>query len=279
MQRWKRSRGAALLTLVALAGLAASKGARAQNTDQPVDLGPLPRPVALLRMDRPLLTVLAQGDYGDVRITGTLDEAPPGNFKLTDTYGRSREVGWKEIRTLSLVEFAAEGFPAGSSRITLVSDPVPLAGTGTSGSATSGGYTSRALNPEQGGWRLLRLPAGSFTLHGDPYGSMTIPTSRVVSLQMEPIRGNVTDLPNGTIRIEPFGGTVVGVPLEQVQTLQRDVPRGAITVTLADNQALTGKLVEMPHVTLSLDTEGKKQSIPMEQVVQFERLTPGARRL
>jgi hypothetical protein len=259
---------AGALAVLALAGLAAAAHA------QVVDIGPLPQPATVLVRERPVVTVLLRGDHGEVRVTGAMEQAPEGTLRLTDASGRSREAVWTEIRSLGQVAYAAEGLPVGSYQAALVSDPAAT-GQGLGGA----GYASRVLELGQPAWRMLRLPEGSMTLRGEPYGTFTFPLARLVAFQMEPVRGNVPDLPAGNVRIEVFEGQTVTVPLPEVRLLQRDVSRGTVAVTLRDEQTFTGRLVELPQVALAVETERGKIEIPLDQVVQFERVLPGGRRL
>jgi len=258
-------RATGLLALLALGSL---PPARAQE----VDLGPLPRPVVIYLRERSLVTAQLVGDYGPVRVTGTLQTGPNAKLSLTDAVGRVRQAGWDEVRAMTRVEFPSEGFPVGSYRISLISDPAnPTSNTGAT-------YSATVLTPVVGGWRLLTLPEGSLALQGEPYGSFQFPLTRVTSLAMEPIRGNSTELPQGNIRLEVLNGAVMSLPLQNLQWFQRDTTRGTITLTLNDDQTFTGKLVELPRVTVALENERGKQSVPLDRIAQLERTAPGSRR-
>lgn len=252
---------------LALAGGLLPVGVRAQ--DDGLDLGPPARPVVILLADQPVVTVDLSGDYGPVRITGTLEATPKAAVDLG-----SREAGWSELRSLARVTQPSEGFPAGSFRIALVTDDVPASQTASSG------YVTGLLNTEAPGtWRTLRLPEGTVTLRGKPYGTLNIPTSRINQLRLEPVRGDVQALPAGNIRVELFPGNVVSVPLPEVQYLQRDVRRGTISVILGDDQTFSGKLLELPKVSITFVGEMPLAPVPLERVVVFERRTPSNRRL
>ncbi len=261
-----------VLLVLGTAGLLGGAGAGSAQNDV-VDLGPLPQPVTVLVAQEPLVTAFVRGDYGEVRMTGVLADAPKAALRLVDPSGRTREAGWAEVRSLGLVSFAAEGLPVGSYQVLLVSDP-----PGSPQLPGAGGYGSRVLSTGTGGWRLSRVPEGSLTLRGEPYGTLTIPLDRLAGLQMEPIRGNVAELPKGSIRLEVFAGKSVSLPLTEVRLLQRDASAGTATVVLRDDQTFTGKLQELPKVNLVVETERGKQTVAMDRVAQFERGTPASRR-
>jgi hypothetical protein len=241
---------------------------RAQDPEPPVDLGPPPRPVAILVADRPLVTVEMAGDYGPVRVTGILEGAPKPGVDLG-----SREASWSEVRALARVTQPSEGFPAGSFRVALVTDDLPAAQS--TGSGVLYGLTSQQVG---GTWRAMRLPEGNLTLRGKPYGTLAVPTSRIVQVRMEPVRGDVEALPEGNIRIEVLPGTSVNIPLPEVQWLQRDLRRGTVSVTLADDQTFSGKLVDLPKVSIKFTGEMPPEPVPLERIVVLERRTPSGRR-
>lgn len=258
------------LALAAGALLAAGLGVpavRAQDTD----LGPIARPVTLFLLEQPTVTITFQGDYGRVRATGTLEQAPDEPLRVRSLQGVPREVRWTEVRDLAIVQFPREGMPAGTYQVALVSDPIPLTQVASTGATTD--YSSQT-----GAWGSQRLPEGSLTLSGRPFGRMTIPLSRVTGFQMEPIRGTVEMFPQGEVRMEVLTGSPITVPLQDVQSLQRDQSRDSVTVTLADGQSYTGKLLQLPNVTIPVTTtSGEKVSVPLQRVSYLERTPPGGR--
>ena len=280
--QWRRMGG--VLLALGLAVTVLPTGAQEQAQPDPAlpevgevlePLDQLARPVTILRLEKPVVTALLRGDHGDVRVTGSLEGTPQGSLRLTDPAGRVREVAWSEVRSLYEVDRPVEGFPAGSFVVMLISDPRE-AGVAQSPGGT---YTSQALGTNSGGWRLMRLPAGNVTLRGEPYGTLTVPLARVFSLQREPLRGNVRQFPAGNIRLEVLDGKTVSLPLPDVQRLQRDPQRGTATVRLMDEQTFSGRLVELPRVSISVTTErGDEVSVPLQEVAQLERVIPEIRR-
>jgi hypothetical protein len=265
------------LVLAASLGLLGGQSARAQAQAQPPaqdeDLGPIARPISLFLLDKPTVTVSFQGDYGPVRATGVMDKAPEEPLRVRSIQGLPREARWTEIRDLSVVQFPREGMPAGSFQVSLVSDPVSVTQVSTASGA-------RDYSTESGGWGAARLPDGNLTLTGKPYGTLTIPLSRISSFQMEPIRGTFLKFPSGDLKLEPLTGSPITVPLQDVQTLQRDQARDAVTVTLADGQSYTGKLVSLPEVSIVVTTPaGQMVSVPLSRVSYLERTPPGGRLL
>lgn len=249
------------------ASLAAALPLRAQED---TDLGPVPSLVSLYLLERPTVSVSFQGAHGPVRVLGTLDRAPEELPHLRSLYGVPRETRWTEIRNLSIVEYPREGMPAGTYQVALVSDPIP-AGQVAAITAT------RDYTTQTGAWSAARLPEGELTLSGAPYGTLAIPLSRVTSMQMEPIRGNVTQFPQGQVRVEVVEGRTINVPLQDLLTLQRDQARGTVAVTLVDGQVFTGRLVELPDVNVSLTTQNGMVTVPLSRVSYLERTAPGGR--
>jgi hypothetical protein len=219
-------------------------------------------------------------------VTGSLDEAPKEPLRLTDTAGRAREVSWDEIRTMTNTDYPTEGFPAGSFQVALITDAT--SGTTPGGIAyrpgITTGSTTSVVGAAQGAWRMLKAPEGTLKLSGSPFGTLSVPTSRIAAFEVVPIIGDVAELPQATIKLEVLQGSTVSVPFSEVRLLQRNTVRGTARVTLMDEQTFTGKVVELPKVSLSItptdivDAEGKTppaRTISLEDVVQFERATGG----
>lgn len=251
-------------------GLGAAAGQAGAGVPE-ADLGPIPRPISLFLLEQPTVTVTFQGDYGPVRVTGTLEQAPEEAVRVRSLQGVPREARWTEIRDLSIVQYPREGMPAGTYQVALVSDPVPL--TQIAGATMVRDYVSQS-----GVWGSQRLPEGSLTLAGRPYGRMSVPLSRVTGFQMEPIRGTVTEFPRGELRMEVLTGSPITIPLQDVQSLQRDQSRGVATVTLADGQSYTGRVVELPNASIPVTVaSGEQVSVPIQRVSYLERTPPGGR--
>jgi hypothetical protein len=279
--------GATLLMLAAAAAtVTGARGALAQEPEIEVGLGKLPQRVSIFLTARALVSVTFTGDYGPVRVTGSLDEAPKEPLRLTDTAGRAREVSWDEIRTMTNTDYPTEGFPAGSFQVALITDAT--SGTTPGGIAyrpgITTGSTTSVVGAAQGAWRMLKAPEGTLKLSGSPFGTLSVPTSRIAAFEVVPIIGDVAELPQATIKLEVLQGSTVSVPFSEVRLLQRNTVRGTARVTLMDEQTFTGKVVELPKVSLSItptdivDAEGKTppaRTISLEDVVQFERATGG----
>lgn len=268
-KQYSRRRLVSLAPLAAL-GLTMPAAALAQDDAE----APLERPILIYPLKDARATVVVQGDFGPLRISGTLVEAPKEALRVADSAGRAREIAWSEVRTLQQAPYPAEGIPAGSFLLTLTSDPVE-AGGATSGfysTGTGGGNNSAA-------WRMSRLPEGQIKLSGKPFGTLTLPVSRLVSFSLEPIRGNTTEMPGGAVRLEILPGVVVAAPLAEMRSFRRDVTRGTVAVVMEDDQSFVGKLVELPNVSLALKGAGATNSVPLAGVAQFDRSVPGARRL
>ena len=236
------------------------------------ELGPVPQPVSVFLLDKPTVSVNFNGAYGLVRVTGALERAPDEVLRLRTVMGAARDARWTEVRGLNLVDYPREGLPAGTYQAAMVSDPPAI--TQIQGAGIGRDYTAQS-----GAWRVTRLPEGELTLSGAPYGSITIPVSRVTSFQIEPIRGNVTQFPQGQVRVEVLEGKTVSLPLPEILTLQRDQSRGTVQLTLADGQVFTGKLVELPNVNIPVTTTGGPVSVPLSRVSYLERTPPGGRLL
>jgi hypothetical protein len=236
---------------------------------QELELEPPPRPVAVLVADRPMVTVDLNGDHGPVRVTGTLEATPAGRLDFG-----SATAAWNEVRALVSVFQPAEGFPAGSYRLGLVTDDAAPLQTQSSG-LVSGLYNTQAAGTR----RVLRLPEGNITVSGEPYGKLTFPVTRIVQFRQEPIRGDVKALPAGNVKLELFPGATVTVPLSQVQLLRRNLQANTAMITLADDQSFTGKLLELPKVDVTFTGEQAPAPIPLARVVVLDRRTGGGSRL
>src|SRR5687768_2974808 len=105
-------------------GLSASTAARAQDEQE----APLERPIVVYPLKDAKVTVVAQGEFGPLRISGTLTEAPKEAVRVADSAGRTREVAWTEVRTLQQAPYPAEGIPSGSFLVTLTSDLIETTG-------------------------------------------------------------------------------------------------------------------------------------------------------
>lgn len=255
------------LALGLLAGsLLVGAGARAQED---VELGPIPRPVSLFLLEKPTMTVSFVGSHGPVRVTGTLEGSPEEPLRVRSQQGIPREARWTEVRSLSIVEYPREGMPVGSYQASLVSD------VGTS--LISATTAVRDYTTQTGAWMAGRLPEGELTLSGRPYGSLSIPLTRVTAVQMEPIRGTVTTFPQGNLQLQVLDGKNVALPLQDVLVIQRDETRGTAVVTLADNQTFTGRLLDVPNVNIPITTPTGPVTIPLQRVAFLERTPPGGR--
>jgi hypothetical protein len=264
-----RRRLVALAPFAAL-GLASSRSAAAQDEQE----APLERPIVIYPLKDARVTALVQGEFGPLRLSGTLTEAPKDPVRVADSAGRTREVAWTEVRTLQQAPYPAEGIPAGSFLVTLTSDPVEaVASTGGFYSTGTGGGNTSAV------WRMSRLPEGQLKLSGKPFGELTLPVGRLLSFNIDPIRGNTTEMPAGSVRLEILPGVVIAAPLADMRAFRRDVARGTVAVVMEDDQSLVGKLVELPNAAIALKGAGATTSLPLAGIAQFDRAVPGARRL
>lgn len=265
--------GAAAAALLAM-GVLGGAVARAQDTNPSTDLGPPPRPVSVYLANRPTITVDFDGDFGPVRLTGRLDKAPQGTLRLTDATGRTRLADLSEVRSLTEVRTATEGLPLGTYTVFLVSDPQG-SGAGPSTAYTNTNLTSPVVT--RGGWRLSRLPEGEMTIQAGTLGSVTLPAGRISAFVQDPVRGSILQMPGGTVRVEVLAGKTLNVPLADVELLRRDLKLGTISLTLADGQTVTGKLLELPKVNLAFEAN-QPPAIPLDQIVQLEVAVPGLSR-
>jgi hypothetical protein len=255
---------------MAAVGMAASYQASAQDEAE----APLERPIVIYPLKDAKVTAVAQGEFGPLRVSGTIVEAPKETIRVADSAGRTRETAWTEVRTLQQAAYPAEGLPSGSFLVTLTSDPLEAAGgSGAFYSTGTGGGNPAAA------WRMSRLPEGQLKLAGKPFGELTLPVSRLVSFAIDPIRGNTTEMPAGAVRLEILPGVVISAPLTDVRSFRRDVARGTVAVVMEDDQSFVGKLVELPSVAIALKGAGATTSVPLAGIAQFDRAVPGARRL
>jgi hypothetical protein len=259
-----------------LLALAAAAPLFAQQPPVPEvpELAPPPRPLTVLVAQQPEVTVTFVGEYGVSTVVGTVESAPSVNVRLTDSAGQARDVPFTQLYSFSTVRAPLEGLPAGSLTATLLSDPgilQRLSGAGYSGDAQS----SNIL-------RLNRLPEGNLVLSGQPYGRLTIPLGRVTDYGQLAISGLTGEMPAGNIRLELFPGNAMQVPLRSVEGMYRDLKNGTVVLDLSTGQPgvtqrLTGKLLELPQVTLRIGEAPDQRSVPLDRVVALQRPAVGRR--
>lgn len=260
-------RFAALLGLLAVAAAAVGLSpAPARGQEAPLE--PLPRPITLFVLQKPTVTVAFKGDFGPAQLIGVLEQAPAGAILVRSHDGSAREASWGDLRQLVAITRPTEGAEKGWTA-TLMADMVPVRQSQGAG-RTPSFY-------EQSGWSTPTLPEGSLRLTGKPYGTIDIPTAKVDLLRQEPVRGTLPALPDAPLRVQVLDGQPFTVSLADVVTYRRDVQRQLVTVTLADDQTFTARLVELPKVALAVATDAGPRSVPFEQIGLMERATPGGR--
>ena len=256
-----------LAVLTALAGATALAQTETSEFEAP------PSPVSLLRATSPMLTVSYQGEFGPMRITGVLAQAPEAPLTLLDPEDRERSANWLAIRALSVVRNPREGSPRGSFSVTLSSDEGALPRTvrGLAGAGAASRYGARGSGgPSARPWRLTSLPKGEVVLRGKPYGSITIPLESIEDWTVIPLSGTISELPPGLIRVQVAQNLTVSLPLQEVETLRRDMEREFISVLLVDGQVFSGKLRQLPNVRLSIRVGTGTTAVPLAEVVQLE---------
>src|SRR5436305_5204656 len=190
-------------TLLAGFALAAAVPARPASQAQPpapaapatqpatpdVELAP-PRPaISLLLISEPTVTVTYNGDFGPMRVTGALVEAPAQPLRVTALGYGTRLVNWNEIFNLSLVRVPTAELPVGSFTVTLSSEEGTLPRTTVVASVYTPAPTTAFVPPAPS--HAVELPRGDLVLEGEPYRAMRIPTDRVIDMRMEPVRGSL----------------------------------------------------------------------------------------
>src|SRR5881275_2062922 len=82
---------------------AAQPAPAVQPANPDLELAP-PRPaISLLLINEPTVTVTFNGDYGPMRITGALVEAPSQPLRVVSSGYGTRLVNWNEIFSLNVV--------------------------------------------------------------------------------------------------------------------------------------------------------------------------------
>jgi hypothetical protein len=94
---------------------------------------------------------------------------------------------------------------------------------------------------------------------------------------MQPLQGQIENLPPGQVRVALFGGSTVDLPLPRIQFLQRDLTAGSIRIVLDDEQTFAGKLVSLPDVGIPLGPDRDSPSVPLSRIAVMERTPPGGR--
>ncbi|HEU4754217.1 MAG TPA: hypothetical protein VFU47_13995 [Armatimonadota bacterium] len=266
--------GAFAATLI-LGGVALAPQVLAQEPQPLPEIEPPPRPITVWVAERPTVTLTFQGESGISTLVGTLESAPQEKVRITDSNGLIREVPFTDISGFSLVRQPFEGLPAGTYTVGLFSR---LASSLLTGTPNTGADYSGLSDPQQENvLRANRLPAGDIVLSGQPYGRIAVPLSRVLDMTTTPITARLAELPAGTVRVEVLPGKTVDVPLRAVEGLYRDLQNGTVTLQLnselAENvgQTISGKLLELPQVTLELGEAPNRQSVALSRVVALQR--------
>jgi hypothetical protein len=161
-----------LVSLAPLAAFTLSGVTEANAQDEPES--PLERPIVIYPLKDARVTVGLQGEFGPLRVSGTLAGVPKEVVRVADSTGRTREVAWTEVRSVQQAPYPAEGIPAGSFLVTLTSDPVETTSGGFYSTGTGGGNLAA-------GWRMSRLPEGQLKLTGKPFGELTVSVSRIIA--------------------------------------------------------------------------------------------------
>jgi hypothetical protein len=293
-----------LAAVAALCVLGARQPARAQAqppappAGQPMSDLPEVRPaISLLLVDQPLVSVSYNGDYGPMRVTGTLVDAPRRLLRILDITGGVREIRWTDLFSLNVVRVPTADLPVGSFTLMLSSEEGALPrSTATVTTNYTAGASVASVPPTPA--HLLELPRGELVLQGQPYGNLRIATERITDLHMEPVRGSLVSMPDVTISLEirqagssgngngngrgknggegrgpsgePSEPKVVEIPLQRVEVFRRDASRELLSVTLADGQIFTGRIVRLPSAAIQVEVDNQTRSYPLARIAQFE---------
>jgi hypothetical protein len=299
--------GPAARWVIAALALGMIAGARPLHAQQePMGEIPAPKPaISLLLINQPVVTVNYAGDYGPMRVTGTLMEAPQRLVKIIAANGDTRMIGWNEIFSLALVTVPTAELPIGSYTIVLSSEESAL--PRTSATLTTSYTPGVAVAAIPGvPTHVAELPRGEVVLEGSPYGAMRIPTSRISEMHQEAVRGSLILMPEATLSLEvraarpgegggngkgapggrrqerpeargePVDAKVVDIPLRRVEVLRRDVANQTASVSLDDGQIFTGRVIRLPDVAIQVQVEGETmtRSYPLARIAQFETSVP-----
>src|SRR5436305_3542085 len=187
-------------TLLAGFALAAAVPARPASQAQPpapaapatqpatpdVELAP-PRPaISLLLINEPTVTVTYNGDFGPMKVTGALVEAPSQPLRVTAMGYGTRLINWNEIFNLSVVRVPTATLPVGSYTVTLSNEEGTLPRTTVVTTTYTTAPTVAMAPPVPS--HAVELPRGDLVLEGEPYHALRISTDRVTDIRMEPIR-------------------------------------------------------------------------------------------
>lgn len=232
----------------------------AQNT-----FPPPPRPVRVYLETSPTVLLLFDGDRGRTQLAGRLISPPDEPLILADRSGERMNVKWSEVAALERVLTASEAAPYGSYRVRLVRNMQP-----------EGNYEAGVGLPDQGR-RLLQAPPGPLVLESDLFGKMTIPASRIRGLTRLPIGETVESLPDVAIKVELFPGQTISVPLDAVTYYRRDRRDDSVYILLRDQQVVTGRLLDLPQISIPLDSTRMPRSVDLRDVAVLEiRQPPGS---
>jgi hypothetical protein len=283
-------------------GVQPAPGAQPVNPD--LELAP-PRPaISLLLINEPTLTISYNGDYGPMRVTGTLVEAPSQPLRVVFPGFGTRLVNWNELFSLNVVRVPTADLPIGSFTVMLSSEEGTLPKTTITTAEYTAAPTTAFVPPAPE--HAVELPRGDLVLEGEPYHAMRISTDRITDIRMEPIRGSLVTMPDASVSMQvsrgpadgggpgegkgeengnherprrdrrevapgdETGGKVVDVPLRTLQNYRRDARRQLLSVTRSDGQIFTGRVTQVPNVQLVIDVDGTQRSFPLTNIAQFE---------
>lgn len=244
-------------------------------TELEMEIGSIPQPNTIYVSRKPRFQIEWEGDYGRLVTIGTLEQSPEALLPLTDGAGRTRQGQWTDLFRLTRITQASAGLPIGSFYVELLSQPgegFKAPASSSYGSGSSGGTSAGDSSRGGGGWRLLKLPAGSLTLSGPLYGTLRVPLDRIRSVEALPLEGDTTGSIPGEMTLEPVPGVRVRVPLAELVTFRRDIGRGTAVVTTADGESFSGKLTSIPSTGIKLSGIRGDVTVSLADVVYWVRV-------
>ncbi len=212
--------------------------------------------------DNPYVSVWYEGEFGPMRLFGTMTKTPAGLARIKDRAGNVKDVPWTEIRSIDQVT----SFPRDENPEPARPMVVGLVGDAEGRSAAFG----RGSAAPQ--WTLVNLPDGAIEVRGEPYGVVQVPAKKVTGFDLAGLSGPIT-LPDGNVELQIAADRTISIPLRHVRQFVRE-ENDRVRVETA-GQIFSGKLVKLPDGSVEVQLRDERTvQVPLSRVRSISTGTP-----